>query len=143
VILYVDTSALVKLYIEEPESPLVRGAAETAEAVTTHAIAYAEARATFARLHREARLSDAALADVKRAFEHDWERFVRIAAGEALLRRAGDLAEAFGLRGYDSVHLAAAEWARLQVGGPVAFSCFDGRLNRAAAVLGLEPLPSP
>ncbi len=51
----------------------------------------------------------------------------------ALCRDAGDLAERHGLRGYDSVHLAAyLEVVRAAGKGTVRFSCFDDRLTAAA-----------
>jgi predicted nucleic acid-binding protein len=52
-ILYLDTSALVKLYARERGSADVRRQVTDAEAVATSVVAYAEARAAFARLLRE------------------------------------------------------------------------------------------
>jgi predicted nucleic acid-binding protein len=49
VILYLDTSALVKIYVEEPKSAVVRENVKQAEGIATSRIAYAEARAAFAR----------------------------------------------------------------------------------------------
>ena len=42
--------------------------------------------------------------------------------------------------GYDSVQLAAAFEAHRIAQIPVAFACFDHRLNKAAKVLGLDTL---
>ncbi len=53
-ILYLDTSALVKLYVRETGSVRVRNWLNKATAAATSVVAYAEARATFARLHRSA-----------------------------------------------------------------------------------------
>jgi antitoxin (DNA-binding transcriptional repressor) of toxin-antitoxin stability system len=53
VTLYLDTSALVKLYVDEEGALAVRHAVDQAELVATSAIAYAEARAAFARRHWE------------------------------------------------------------------------------------------
>jgi len=53
VILYLDTSALVKLYVEEEGSEDVDTAVRNASRVATSAVAYPEARATFARLERD------------------------------------------------------------------------------------------
>ncbi len=50
---------------------------------------------------------------------------------------AGELAERFALRGYDSVQLAAAQSILPQV-PDLAFATFDVRLNRAAQVLGMR-----
>jgi len=51
--LYLDTSALVKLYIAEEGSLLVRTALADARFVATSVVAYVEARAAFARRRRE------------------------------------------------------------------------------------------
>ena len=52
-ILYLDTSALVKLYVEEENSSTVEHMVSKARIVATHLIAYVEAQAAFARLQRE------------------------------------------------------------------------------------------
>ena len=48
-ILYLDTSALVKLYVRERGSARVRAQVGKADAIATSVVAYAEARAAFAR----------------------------------------------------------------------------------------------
>ncbi|MDA8364875.1 MAG: hypothetical protein M0Z84_13940 [Gammaproteobacteria bacterium] len=58
---------------------------------------------------------------------------------ERVVRRAGDLAEQFGLRGYDRVQLAAAESLAIDRRHPIHFASFDGALN-AATELGLHIL---
>ncbi|MGH8694308.1 MAG: PIN domain-containing protein [Burkholderiales bacterium] len=52
-ILYLDTSALVKLYVREQGSAQVRAHVNKADVIATSVVAYAEARAAFARLRRE------------------------------------------------------------------------------------------
>ncbi|HVT17945.1 MAG TPA: type II toxin-antitoxin system VapC family toxin [Thermoanaerobaculia bacterium] len=52
-ILFLDTSALVKLYIAEPGSERMRAAAARAEPVAVSVLAFAEIHATFARRRRE------------------------------------------------------------------------------------------
>ena len=60
---------------------------------------------------------------------------------EPLARRAGALAEAHALRGYDAIHLASAE-AVLDAGSVMVVA--DARLAEAAAAIGLEALvPGP
>ncbi len=135
-ILYVDTSALVKLYVAEAGTLAVRKAVSEAEAVATVSLAYAEMRAAFARMLRLRRIDVDGLARAKRAFESDFKRLLRIAADEPLVRRAGDLAEELRLRGYDALHLAAAERLRAEARRAFGFACFDDDLARAAATLG-------
>jgi predicted adenine nucleotide alpha hydrolase (AANH) superfamily ATPase len=53
---------------------------------------------------------------------------------------AGEYADTFALRGYDSVQLAAAYETKRISQSPVCFACFDLRLNKAAKALGLACL---
>ena len=140
--LYLDTSSLVKLYVAEPESESVRRLVEDADIVATAAIAYPEARAALARRRREGDLQARAFAAAKRALDNDWPRYLAVDVTAALCREAGALAERHGLRGYDSVHLAAClQVARAAGKAAVRFSCFDDRLTRAtrSALRTLQP----
>ncbi len=47
-------------------------------------------------------------------------------------------AEAFALRSYDGVQLAAAHQLHEHFALPLTFACFDRRLNQAAKLLQLE-----
>lgn len=140
--LYLDTSGLVKLYVAEAESESVRRLVEDADIVATAAIAYAEARAALARRRREGALRPRVFTAAKRALDDDWPRYLAIDVTAALCREAGDLAERHGLRGYDSVHLAAyLQVVRAAGKAPVRFSCFDDHLTAAtrSAVRKLQP----
>jgi uncharacterized protein len=139
-ILYLDTSAFIKLYVEEVGSEAVRAAASVS-LPHTHWIAYPEMRAALARLRRMGYQTDDEYQRHKSEFETDWQAVNAILPDERILRRAGELAERFGLRGYDSVHLAAAE--SLRIGpetGLLRFASFDNRLNQSAEELGLSLL---
>lgn len=139
-IVYLDTSALVKLYVAEEFSDRVREIVNSCSAASTHMIAYAEARAAFARLNREDRLSQSSHAKIKVQFDDDWGKYAKVETLNDLVRRAGDLAEAFALRGFDSVHLAAAEYVKNKSTAAIIFACFDRRLNRAASALGMKTI---
>jgi predicted nucleic acid-binding protein len=131
--LYLDTSSLFKLYVEESGSDDVRHELAEADTVATSAVSYAEARAAFARLRRDGRLTAAAFRAVKRDFDGDWSRFAIIEPTVALCRAAGELAERYGLRGCDSIQLATLlEVAREDLRSETRFSSFDGDLSRAA-----------
>jgi predicted nucleic acid-binding protein len=138
VILYLDSSALVKLYVAEPESEQVRKLIGRAESTCTHLLAYAEICAAFGRAHRMGRTPAEVLPALLQDFDRDWGNLDIVGVNEALVRRAGQLAMHFGLRGYDSVHLAAAETLARDVGSPTLFRfiTFDAALVAAAAALG-------
>ena len=133
---YLDTSSLVKLYVVEPGYEDVQRLVDDAAVVATSTLAYPEARAAFARRHRERALRPAEFRSVQRAFDAEWSTYATLEATSTLCREAGELAERYRLRGYDSVHLASfAELARRAGASNVRFSSFDDALNRAARSL--------
>lgn len=142
-LLYLDTSAWLKLYVEEDGSEAVHAAVEQAEQTCTHLIAYAELRAALAKAQRMNRLTAEQKTVLLPVIEQDWETLNVILPTEMLIKRAGNLADQFGLRGYDSIHLAAAEAISLQImPQPLVFACFDKHLNESAKLLGMTILPT-
>jgi len=136
-ILYCDTSALVKLYLVEPRSAEVKRLADEAEVVAVCRIAWAEAHAALSRRAREVPDDATGVSAAKRALGADWRRYLVMEVTQPLVERAGRYADTFALRGYDSVQLAAAHEAALLAETPVTFAGFDERLNKAAQVLGM------
>jgi len=131
VILYLDTSSLVKLYIEEEFSDSVRAWVETAEVVGTSRVAYTEAMAAFVRRLREKDLSQSGFDRICKALTVQWPQFAVMDVDEMA---AGNLAVKHGLRGFDAIHLSAALMMQKRASEIiVAFSSFDARLNAAAA----------
>jgi len=136
VIVYLDTSALVKLYVQGAGSAEVRQAIARADLVATSLVAYVEVRSAFARKHRTADIDDAALKRHKREFEEGWNRLDRLPVDATTIRRAGDLAEQYRLKAYDALHLATVDLMEVTLRSSVSFACFDDALNRAAARMG-------
>jgi predicted nucleic acid-binding protein len=136
VTVYLDTSSAIKLYISEAGSDEVRRLARDATIVATSAVTYAETRAALARLRRESALTVATFRSAKRQFEDQWPNFMKLDATDALYRTAGEFAERYRLRGFDSVHLASFAEVALRAGlRETRFSSFDDRLNEAARKL--------
>jgi uncharacterized protein len=139
-ILYLDTSALVKLYSDEAGSIEVRNAVGNADLIATSALAYAEMRSALARKARAGEIRATELKKCRRDFERDWVRINRLAVDEVLIRKAGDYCEEHALRAFDAIHLATAESLQSVLRAAVTFACFDGALNGAAHARGLKPL---
>ncbi len=137
-ILYLETSDLVKLYVRESDSDKIFKLVTEAEAVATSIIAYVEARAALARKYREQGIAEAEYKLVKRDLDSDWERMFVIKLTDALVKSAADLAEKWGLRGFDALHLSSALELRRSVRLPVVFSSSDARLSESAKREGLE-----
>ena len=138
-ILYLDASALVKLYVHETESDVVGASLLRAPFAATCRVAYVEVRAALARAAREKRIPGGNLRKVTGALDQDWESYVIVEVTEGLVREAGELAERHGLRGYDALHLASALTLVQEGDSEVAFACYDTRLDGAARSEGLQP----
>lgn len=137
-ILYLDTSSLVKLYIDEAYSEVVHGWADEAKVLATSRVAYAETLAALARRWREGDLDEANFQRVVDSFKEQWPAFATLELNEIM---AGEFAMTHALRGFDAIHLAAALDLRQEtVGMLVAFTAFDERLARAARTEGLQVL---
>lgn len=139
-ILYLDTSALVKLYAEEAGSEVVRQAVADSDLIATSLVSYAETRSALARKGGTGHVARSALNKCRREFERDWERLHRLPVDETLVRKASDLAEEHALRPFDALHLATADFLQAVLRAAVTFASFDDELNGAAEVHGLELL---
>lgn len=137
-ILYLDTSALVKLIVQERGSDAVDDLVATAEYAISSVIAYAECRSAIARAAKAGRLQAAAAI---RSLDQVWADVQTLDVDLRLSARAGELAGRHLLRGMDALHLATA----LEVAGPdipVAFATLDRALASAARAERLAtPLP--
>lgn len=136
-IVYLDTSAFLKLYLEEEGSETVRDSMAVATAVCTHIITYTEMCAAMAQAVRIGRITEAERLHQKQYFEQDWQALDVLAVDEPMARRAGQLAEAFGLRGFDSMQLAGAEKVWRHVPDNFQIAVYDKRLAQAASILGM------
>ena len=136
-ILYCDTSALVKLYINEAHTREVKALVEEAEAVAVCRIAWAEYYAATARRTREVPEDQEGMERARQSLATDWGHYVVVDVSQAVVARAGEYADAFALRGYDAVQLAAAAETLAATGQELTFACFDRRLNKSARLLGM------
>ena len=137
-IAYLDTSALVKLYVQEPGIDRVQRIVAQAAHVATSRVTYVEARAAFSRRHRERGLSNAAYREAVRLFEREWDAYARMEVTEPLIRLAGDYTEQHALRAYDAIQLASAVSLRRDTRSSMAFLAADRQLLAAAEKEGLR-----
>jgi len=138
VILYLDASSLVKLYMEEEGSLKIETLVRSSEATATSIVSYAEARAAFARRFREKSFTSDEHNRLKAFFDKDWRNYFILNITQDMVKLAGNLAEKHALRGFDSIHLASALTLHQEVSTPVVFSCFDNKLETAAMREGLD-----
>ncbi len=137
-ILYLDTSALVKLYVAEPGSEEVREMVRAAQIVATSRVAYLEARAGIAKKFRAGELSESARRQIVEELKSDWERYFIVEVSQSVIELGGELVDKHPLRGFDALHLASALLLKARISSPVNFSCFDERLKEVAQAEGLS-----
>jgi len=145
VILYLDTSAFVKLVIDEPGAAEARDWFSGTRRAASSVITYPEATAALCRCDREEGPAEARRDAWLAALDDRWRRCVRLPVAE---QTAGRLAVTHGLRGMDAIQLAAAVALRARVleaapATEVVFATFDRRLLEAAEREGLATLGGP
>ena len=139
-VIYLDTSSLVKLYVEEEDSSKVVDLVRSSKVIATSMVAYAEARSAFARRYREKAFSPSQYKRLVSFFNQDWDNYLIVRITKELVLLAGDLAERRRLRGFDAIHLSSALTLRHELSAPVIFSCSDRNLQKASR---LEDLHQP
>lgn len=131
-ILYLDTSALVKRYVMESRSEGVNLLIEQADTVGSAMLTRVEMASALAKAVRmnwvDAQSADEAWQD----FLLQWQSFTRISVTTGLVERASRLAWENGLRGYDATHFAAALMWKEVLEVPVTLATFDRGLWLAA-----------
>ncbi|MCK6211575.1 type II toxin-antitoxin system VapC family toxin [Georgenia sp. EYE_87] len=107
-LLYVDTSALVPLIVDEPSSPLCRDVWRRAETRCSSVLLRVETAAALAQARRMGRLTAEQLSNGLRAAEALLRSMYLVSVTPGVATAAADIAVAHDLRGYDAVHAATA-----------------------------------
>ena len=141
-ILYLDTSALVKQYVQESGSEKVLDLIQGAEHVGTSLISRAEMSATLSRAARSKILSASAARAVWDRFLEDWSTLSRLNLSRQIIDRASMLAWDYPLRGYDAVHLASAILWQETLETEILLATFDRNLWLAAHKASLSVWPA-
>lgn len=130
-----DSSALIKLYLTESGQETIQNLIAQPGVVAVTAIVYPEVRAGLAFAYRQGRIDERRLSVVRTELDLGWRGLFEIPVTTRLCREAGDLAQEFGLRGYDSVQLAGyAELSRSAAPDGANFITFDLKLAQAATL---------
>ena len=140
-IVYADTSALVKLFVREENSDATRKMLQGAQVLGTGLLTRAELGSALARGAQNGYLAPEEALEAKSRLDVVWGSWVHIVMDEALVSRAEQMAWEYGLMGVDSVHLAAAQVWHEEMGHRVVLATFDRELWKAAELAGLEAWP--
>jgi len=129
VTLYVDSSAMLKRYVEERDSDVALELMATDPVLVTCRVTEVEVRRNLTRL-----VSGADLDDKRRELAGDLDAFALVNLDATTCNEAARIAEETLCRSIDSLHLAAARRA----GRGTTVLTFDNRQARAARSIGLD-----
>ena len=136
---YFDSSALVKRYVHEKESPAVARWLRQGRAATARFTMVEIASALWRRC-RIGEISGPEAARLSASLAADSGEVHLVEFSPAVERRARSLLEKRSLRAADALQLASCLLLREEVGGEVAFVGYDAKLNDAARASGLTVL---
>lgn len=140
-ILYFDSSALVKRYVEEQGSSDVLDWMDDSDLNGTVLVTRAEVAAAITRAVRMQYVSQEEARQFLEIFRREWGGFHRLPVNEGMIARADALACEYNLRGYDAIHLASALTWQEMLDLPVTLVTYDRELAGAARTSGMAVLP--
>lgn len=137
-ILYLGTSCLIKLYVEDAYSNTIRQWVREAETVATCRVAYTEAISALDIRSKKGDLKEEDYDRIYEAFSSDWGKYVVVDFDDL---EAGGLVKKYGINRMAAIHLSAAmKIQKADNALNLAFSSVDERLCKAAAAEGLKVL---
>jgi predicted nucleic acid-binding protein len=141
-IVYFDTSALLKRYLRETGSDEVNALLEEDHIFGSLAVTQVEMSAAFQKAVRMDIVSSKLAKEIWHDFIDDWQSFTRLRVTAGIIEKASDIAWKYGLRGYDSLHLAGALLWQENLGMQLTFAAFNHDLWLASQKAGLESWPT-
>lgn len=140
---FLETSALVKLYVHEPGTDRLLELAASPEnhQFAILSVAQAEFRSAVRRRERAGDLDGATAAQLLEMFNsHQQVRFLRQGINDLVVDSACELIDRYPLRAYDALQLAGCLIFRAAAPDAPVFVCADRRLLNAAENEGLAGL---
>jgi predicted nucleic acid-binding protein len=138
VILYLGTTSLTKLYVDENYSGVVREWVKNAEIIATCRVAYTEMISVLEIRFKRRDISKTDYNHILKRFTQDWPNVAIVDFDERL---AGLYVTKYGLTRFDAIHLSAATLIKKNLNGvSLSFSSTNENLCKAAAAEGLKVL---
>jgi predicted nucleic acid-binding protein len=137
---YLDSSALVKRYLKEDGTDVVRSIIAEARVVATSKLAYPEILSAFMRKHRTGEIERKPLEAIIGQFETDWDKLFVVEFHDELLKTVKVLIEKYPLKGADTIHLSSALWLQQETKMKLTFVASDVVLLDAAQAENLKAI---
>ena len=141
-IIYLDSSALVKRYLNEASSDDVNSLIESADILGSVKLTRTEIASALQKAVRMGWAERPATLQAWQDFLQHWEAsFAKLSVSDLTIEKAASLAWEYGLRGYDAIHLASALLWQDAIGEPITFATYDRELWLAAQKSGMTVWP--
>ena len=138
-LVYFDSSALVKLVLDEPGSDLVADLWNGCDAALSSRLAYPEVRAALAVAARNHVLPEPDAQEAAGEWDRFWAAMRPVELTASVEQQSGALASAHRLGGADAVHLASA---LALAPADVIVAVWDRRLHAGVVAVGLSVAPA-
>lgn len=138
-VVYADTSALFKHYVEESDSDIVRRILDQSQSLMTSALTELEMTSAFERAKRDQRINSPFYRTITQAFERDLreETISLIELSSAIMVEAKRIIKHHRLRPPDAIQVASLKHASKNI-PQIEFFCFDNAVTKAAKFEGLK-----
>jgi hypothetical protein len=139
-VIYLDTSALAKIYVKEKGSDIVGKVFLNSSLISTSKITYPEMLSALLRRTSLGDISKRHLKSLINKFEEDWQSILVVEFHDELLSLCKKIIKRHLLKAADAIHLSSALWLRSNINDDIIFVASDDVLNRAASAERLKVL---
>jgi len=136
--IYFDSSAFVKRYVEEEGTNFVKSILGGNGLITTSKLTYPEILSALMRKVRAGEIERKTFNGIVNTFEKDWDHILVLDFHNDLLQIVKMLIEKHPLKAADAIHLSSALWLKLSSKAEVIFVASDSNLLKAARAEKLE-----
>lgn len=144
--MYWDTSALIKLFVEEPGTAQVTALFDRDPDVVISKMGFAEAHCALARRWREKSFKKRDYQLTVKRWNVLWKNYLVVELSDEVVYECERLVKEYPLRALDAIHLSSAIFFKKNTGLNLSFVCADLKLLEAAEAEGLgiiHPLEKP
>jgi predicted nucleic acid-binding protein len=136
--IYLDSSALVKRYVQEEGTDCVKSILAGNGLITTSKFTYPEILSALMRKVRAGEIERRRFNGIVETFDEDWDHVLVLDFHNDLLRIVKVLIEKHPLKAADAIHLSSALWLKLSSKADVTFVASDSNLLKAAGAEKLQ-----
>jgi len=136
--IYLDSSALVKRYVQEEGTDFVKSILAGHGLITTSKLTYPEILSALMRKVRAGEIERKTFNGIVEMFDKDWDHVLVLDFHNDLLQIVKVVIEKHPLKAADGIHLSSALWLKLSSKADVTFVASDSNLLKAAAAEKLQ-----